>query len=279
MAGYFILSKYPKELRDFFHLGAMYWMQVVQKAKEIGFGNLDMLTDFVFHMHHPELHGRPIYSGETGLANEWTGFRSVIKPTIDYTPRGHGSPSTPDVYKLLEDADLKALGGSTLELLSRFRLRILLLRENAGMKVDDRYWQYDFYDSRPGSGLHSSAQHQSWSVGGLVNRKEKRAIQEFERLAAGAATSVAAAKALAKVEANLFNNTSVVMKWAHERAGDMAPMKDAKEWLYVTEIYMLGVTRTEPESVYSVYREKIRKDYMNALSSSPSWSPWPVMPK
>jgi len=257
-------SQYPARLQEIYRQGAMYWPVAVQTAKEIGYKQLDKLTDLVFYMHHPELHGRPINAGETTLANEWVAFRSLIRPALDYNskPSGGSGGTAPSLRKLLADADLKALGGSVFALEHRSKLRAFLARAMAGEKLDDSYWVYLFYDA-------FGRRHLSWekyAVLGLERNGKKHVVRQFEERAGGAKTPEEAAKALKAVEWDLFQNTNVVLRWALETLSDQASVKGAPEKRYFDELYQ-AVTLRPNESVYSVYDRKIITEHKNYHAS------------
>jgi len=67
-----------------FGVGA--WSLVVQTAIEEGVRDIDCLTDIMFYLHHPELRGRPLESGETGMIDQWKHFRETIRPLAYWDP-------------------------------------------------------------------------------------------------------------------------------------------------------------------------------------------------
>jgi hypothetical protein len=74
--------KLPPSVYNAYKMGAMAWPIVVDKAIEAGFRDVDRLTDIVFFLHHPERSGRLLGPTETGLINQWKGFRNLIAPRV-----------------------------------------------------------------------------------------------------------------------------------------------------------------------------------------------------
>lgn len=69
----------PAKAYKAYKLGVGAWPLVVQRAVEQGVRGINCLTDIVFYLHHPELGGRPIASGETGLIDEWKRLRILVR--------------------------------------------------------------------------------------------------------------------------------------------------------------------------------------------------------
>ncbi len=94
----FNLAQFPVTTRTTFHQGAILWPLAVNQAIDGGVKNVDDLTNLTFFMHHPER-----MTGDTGralnpkeadfqrLADEWTGFRTMVRPMVK-TPSS-GTPS------------------------------------------------------------------------------------------------------------------------------------------------------------------------------------------
>ena len=96
----FRLAEFPTDTRTTFHQGAILWPLAVTQAIYGGVKNVDALTNLVFFMHHPER-----MTGDTGraldpkeanfqrLADEWTGFRTMVRPMVKTPSSGTSSGS------------------------------------------------------------------------------------------------------------------------------------------------------------------------------------------
>jgi len=105
----FQLAEFPAATRTTFHQGAILWPLAVTQAIDGGIKSVDELTNLVFFMHHPER-----MTGETGraidpkeadfkrLADEWTGFRIMVKPILK-APSGGKTPGSGKSTSLAEE--------------------------------------------------------------------------------------------------------------------------------------------------------------------------------
>lgn len=96
----FSLAKFPVDTRSTFHKGGVLWPLAVSQAIDGGIKGIDDLTNLVFFMHHPER-----MAGDTGraldpkeanfhqLADEWTGFRTMVSPMVKAPSGGKSSGS------------------------------------------------------------------------------------------------------------------------------------------------------------------------------------------
>lgn len=81
----------PSKVYEAYKLGPAMWPLVVERAIEAKITNVNRVTDIMFYLHHPELKGRSLRSDETGLTNEWKGFREMIRRRVEEAAR---APST-----------------------------------------------------------------------------------------------------------------------------------------------------------------------------------------
>jgi len=140
----FQLAQFPAETRTTFRQGAILWPLAVTQAIAGGVRNVDDLTNLVFFMHHPERmtgeSGRSLDPKETDfkrLADEWTGFRIMVKPILK-SPSGGTTPDSKKTVSLAEEftdfvKDVRAGGGTSLSSSDKEKLERLL----AGRSVAD----------------------------------------------------------------------------------------------------------------------------------------------
>ncbi|MDH4084708.1 MAG: hypothetical protein OEU99_14275 [Nitrospira sp.] len=87
----FHVSQLPQKAIDVFNQGfALLWPVAVREAVEAQFKDVNVLTNMVFFMHHPERMsngtGKALKSSEpnfTKLAAEWNGFKTLILPILE----------------------------------------------------------------------------------------------------------------------------------------------------------------------------------------------------
>jgi hypothetical protein len=140
----FHLSQFPADTRSTFRKGAILWPLAVTQATDGGVKNVDDLTNLVFFMHHPER-----MTGDTGraldpkeadfqrLADEWTGFRSMVRPMVA-APSGGTSSGSGKSKSLAEEftdfvKDVRKGGGVSLSTADQAKLEALL----KGRSVDE----------------------------------------------------------------------------------------------------------------------------------------------
>lgn len=133
----FRLANFPVDTRTTFHQGAILWPLAVTQAIDGGVKNVDDLTNLVFFMHHPER-----MTGDTGraldpkeadfrrLADEWTGFRTMVRPIVK-SPSSGTSPGSGKSTSLAEEftdfvKDVRKGGGVSLSASDRVKLEGLL---------------------------------------------------------------------------------------------------------------------------------------------------------
>lgn len=100
----FNLAKFPTDTRSTFHQGAILWPLAVTQAIDGGVKRIDDLTNLVFFMHHPERMtgntGRALDPKEADfhrLADEWTAWRTMVKPMVAAPSSGSSSGSAEGV--------------------------------------------------------------------------------------------------------------------------------------------------------------------------------------
>lgn len=96
----FQLTEFPTDTRTTFRQGGILWPLAVTQAIDGGVKNVDDLANLVFFMHHPER-----MTGDTGraldpkeadfqrLADEWTGFRTMVRPMVKIPSSGTSTGS------------------------------------------------------------------------------------------------------------------------------------------------------------------------------------------
>jgi hypothetical protein len=93
----------PAAVRDAYNAGPLSWALAVQRAIQAGIRDLNLLTNIVFFMHHPERMqggglGRalsPMEPGYAKLASEWKGWRELVKPMLAKAPAAPATGATP----------------------------------------------------------------------------------------------------------------------------------------------------------------------------------------
>ena len=140
----FRLAEFPADTRTTFHQGGILWPLAVTQAIDGGVKNVDDLTNLVFFMHHPER-----MTGDTGraldpkevdfqrLADEWTGFRTMVRPMVK-TPSSGTSSGSGKSKSLAEEftdfvKDVRKGGGVSLSPADHAKLESLL----DGRSVDE----------------------------------------------------------------------------------------------------------------------------------------------
>lgn len=252
----------PPALQTCFKQGPMYWMAAVQRAKEDGYHHVDVLTDMVFHMHHPELHNRNIRPAEDGLIKEWKAFHATIKSMIGY------KKPAPNLSSLLAKVEVAALGTTIFHQAALGGLRAFFARALAGNKLDDGYWRFEprdnfgrpFMCSRPNQ-VHS-----------FVRQSKLYAFKRFKELTDGATTSGEVGKALKDVEGSLSCHTYVPIRWARLNGGiSEAAVKAFTEYRYLKDLVLLS---RNINHVYNVYQFDLEKQYYGISKAKPRTFPW-----
>ena len=133
----FSLAKFPVDTRSTFHKGGVLWPLAVSQAIDGGIKGIDDLTNLVFFMHHPER-----MAGDTGraldpkeanfhqLADEWTGFRTMVSPMVK-APSGGKSSGSGKSKSFAEEVtdfvkDVRKGGGASLSVADQAKLKQML---------------------------------------------------------------------------------------------------------------------------------------------------------
>ncbi len=139
----FSLAQFPADTRSTFHKGAILWPLAVTQAIGGGVKGVDDLTNLVFFMHHPErmigTTGRALDPKEADfqrLADEWTGFRTMVKPMLTTTSSGTSSGSGSSISFAQEFTDfvkdVRNGGGTSLSVTDQARLEKMLNGRSVG---------------------------------------------------------------------------------------------------------------------------------------------------
>lgn len=100
MAQKFSIYKFPPSVRSVFKMGGALWPLALQKSVDHGIVDVNLLTDLVFHMHHPELKGRKLQPDEKELGKEWEAFKGMVRQALPYHTGEKAVPKTAPSWKL-----------------------------------------------------------------------------------------------------------------------------------------------------------------------------------
>ncbi len=238
------------------------WPVVVQEAVKAGVRSSSDLADIVFYMHHPERIGNPIQAGETKLIEQWKGFRTMVRPMIQSSSKP-ASGSKSGLGGLLKAVDISKLATNSKHRRHLEKMQKLLASAVAGDPVDDRYWQFTFFDGF-GRERNCAEKHSVMSL--KRHTPQQNALKNFKRCVdkASASTAGEVGKCLVQTEAAVACHTFAVIRWTHQNAGTGdASIKPYTEYGYLRAL-VSRAKQSSPVSIYSCYKDELQTTLRHA---------------